>query len=319
MLSFALIGAAGYIAPRHMAAIRDTGHRLVAAFDPFDSVGILDKYFPEASFFTTFERFERFLERLKLQGNPVDFLVVCSPNYLHDSHIRFGLRLGAHVICEKPLVLNPHNLEALAIAEKESDKKVFTLLQLRHHPVLQDMHTVFSTGMHNVTLTYITGRGQWYHTSWKGDIQKSGGISTNIGIHLFDMLLWLFGPCAYFEVHLHTHDRAAGFLVLERAKVKWFLSIDADTLPPEVMARGGSAMRVLESGDQVFEFTEGFNQLHSESYREILAGRGFGIEEVRPSVLLAASIRNTTPLMQKKHAHPLATLPGKPHPFVLGG
>lgn len=319
MLSFALIGAAGYIAPRHMAAIRNTGHRLVAAYDPFDSVGILDRYFPDAAFFTTFERFERHLEKLKLQASPIDFLTVCSPNYLHDSHIRLGLRMGANVICEKPLVLNPHNLDALAASEIESGKHIFTILQLRHHPVLQNMKTMFATGMHDVTLTYITGRGQWYHTSWKGDTQKSGGISTNIGIHLFDMLLWLFGTCRSYEVHLHSHDRAAGYLELERARVRWFLSIDTDTLPEEIKASGGTAMRSLQAADQMFEFTEGFHHLHSESYHEILSGRGFGLETVRPSIQLAAAIRSTTPLMIQEHQHPLAMLPSKPHPFGFGG
>jgi UDP-N-acetyl-2-amino-2-deoxyglucuronate dehydrogenase len=241
MNNFALIGAAGYIAPRHLKAIRDTGHRLVAAYDPQDSVGVLDSYFPETDFFTEFERFDRHLEKLKRGGQAIDYVSICSPNYLHDAHIRFGLRHGANVICEKPLVLNPWNAESLKINEIESGKRISTILQLRLHPAIIELKNKviqgFSGKKHLVDLTYITARGNWYYTSWKGDIQKSGGIATNIGIHFFDMLSWIFGELQLNKVHVHTHDRAAGFLEFEKAQVRWFLSINPDTLPPEASGK----------------------------------------------------------------------------------
>ena len=235
MKDFVLIGAAGFIAPRHLKAIKETGNQLVAALDQFDSVGVLDSYFPQASFFVEFERFDRHIEKLKRKGHHIDYVSICSPNYLHDSHIRFGLRNGATVICEKPLVLNPWNVEALSQVQQESGKEVFNILQLRLHPDIIKLKEMVDKAdpskVFDVDLSYITSRGNWYYTSWKGDLAKSGGIATNIGIHFFDMLLWIFGPAKENIIHVHTHDRAAGFLELQKARVRWFLSISADTLP----------------------------------------------------------------------------------------
>jgi UDP-N-acetyl-2-amino-2-deoxyglucuronate dehydrogenase len=294
MKNFALIGAAGYIAPRHMKAIQETGNRLVAAMDKFDSVGILDSYFPDADFFTEYERFERHLEKLRRQEAAVDYLSVCSPNYLHDSHIRFGLKMGADVICEKPLVLNPWNLDALQETERETGRKVFTILQLRHHPsiIALRQQVAQSDKIHDVDLTYITARGHWYHSSWKGDESKSGGIATNIGIHFFDMLLWIFGGVKQNILHLQSHDRAAGYLELEKARVRWFLSIDAKTLPEAATKLGKNIYRSITVDGQALEFSEGFTDLHTESYRQILAGNGYGLEAARGSLEVVYDIRN---------------------------
>jgi UDP-N-acetyl-2-amino-2-deoxyglucuronate dehydrogenase len=317
MSNFALIGAAGYVAPRHLKAIRDTGHQLVAAYDPQDSVGVLDSYFPETDFFTEFERFDRHLEKLKRAGQAIDFVSICSPNYLHDAHIRFGLRQGAHVICEKPLVLNPWNAEALKINELESGKRVSTILQLRLHPaILALKNKVAQSGSgkkFTVDLRYITSRGHWYYTSWKGDVQKSGGIATNIGIHFFDMLAWIFGPLEQNVVHLHTHDRAAGFLAFEKAEVQWFLSINAATLPPE--AAGKRTFRAITVDGESLEFSEGFTDLHTLSYQAILDGNGFGLEDALPAIQLAHDIREQTPIGLVGAYHPLADLPLAKHPF----
>ena len=317
MSNFALIGAAGYVAPRHLKAIRDTGNRLVAAYDPQDSVGVLDSYFPETDFFTEFERFDRHLEKLKRAGNAIDYVSICSPNYLHDAHIRFGLRHGAEVICEKPLVLNPWNAEALKINELESGKRVSTILQLRLHPAiiaLKDKVSSDSSGKkQDVDLTYITSRGNWYYTSWKGDLQKSGGIATNIGIHFFDMLGWIFGPLVRQVVHVHTHDRAAGFLEFEKARVRWFLSINAATLPTE--AAGKRTFRAITVNGESLEFSEGFTDLHTLSYQAILAGHGFGLDDAMPAIQLAHDIRNTAPMGLAGDFHPLAALPLVRHPF----
>lgn len=320
MSNFALIGAAGYIAPRHMKAIRDTGHRLVAAFDPQDSVGVMDSYFPEADFFTEFERFDRHLDKLKRRGEPLDYLSICSPNYLHDAHIRFGLRSGAHVICEKPLVLNPWNAEALLEHEVETGKKVNTILQLRLHPALIALKEKInqSEGPHEVDLSYITSRGNWYYTSWKGDLAKSGGIATNIGIHFFDMLIWIFGPVQENIVHLHTHDRAAGFLQLEKARVRWFLSINADTLPAAARAQDKRTYRSITVDGQEVEFSEGFTDLHTRSYEAILAGHGFGIQTILPAIELAHAIRTLEPSGLAGHFHPMASLPLSKHPLQRG-
>src|SRR6478609_2701556 len=247
MKNFALIGAAGYIAPRHLQAIRDTKNNLVAALDKSDTVGVMDSYFPNADFFTEYERFDRHLDKLRRQGKGVQYVSICSPNYLHDSHIRFALRQQADAICEKPLVLNPWNVEALEEIEMETGKKVYTILQLRLHPSIIELRNKVLNGptdkIYDVDLTYITSRGHWYHISWKGDVSKSGGIATNIGIHFFDMLIWIFGAVKENIVHVHTHDRAAGFLQLERARVRWFLSINADTLPETVQAKGQRTYR----------------------------------------------------------------------------
>lgn len=295
MKNFALIGAAGYIAPKHMKAIKETGNHLVAAFDKFDSVGVMDSFFPKASFFTEFERFDRHLEKLKREGKAVDFVSVCSPNYLHDSHIRFGLRLGADVICEKPLVLNPWNIEGLETVEKESGSKVFNVLQLRLHPAILELRKKImsepANKIHDIDLTYISSRGNWYYSSWKGDESKSGGIATNIGIHFFDMLVWIFGKVKTNIVHLQTHDRASGYLELERARVRWFLSINQDTLPESILSKGKSIYRSLTLEGQEIEFSEGFVDLHTESYSGILEGKGFGLQEARSSVGLVHDIR----------------------------
>jgi UDP-N-acetyl-2-amino-2-deoxyglucuronate dehydrogenase len=295
MKNFALIGAGGYIAPRHMKAIRDTGNHLIAALDKHDSVGILDSYFPEADFFTEFERFDRHIEKLKRQGIHTDYVTVCSPNYLHDAHIRFGLRVGADVICEKPLVLNPWNVDALMEIEKETGKKINTILQLRLHPAIialrEKIRGTDSGKKHEVDLRYITSRGHWYHISWKGDIEKSGGIATNIGIHFFDMLIWIFGDIKQNNVEQHTSDTASGTLELEKANIKWFLSINADSLPDDCKQTGKRTFRSLTIDGEQFEFSEGFTELHTRSYEEILKGNGFPISETRKSIELVHDLR----------------------------
>ncbi len=296
MKNFALIGAGGYIAPRHMKAIKDTGNKLIAALDKHDSVGILDSYFPEAEFFVEFERFDRHLEKLKRLGVHTDFVAVCSPNYLHDAHIRFGLRIGANVICEKPLVLNPWNIDGLAEIEKDTGKKIFTILQLRLHPAIialrERIQKNFAGKKYEIDLRYITSRGHWYHISWKGDSQKSGGIATNIGIHFFDMLIWIFGNVKSHEVVQHSRETASGKLELEKANVNWFLSIDVNTLPNDVRLAGKRTFRSLTIDDEEFELSEGFTELHTRSYEEILNGNGFSIEESRKSIELVHAIRN---------------------------
>jgi UDP-N-acetyl-2-amino-2-deoxyglucuronate dehydrogenase len=316
MKNFALIGAAGYVAPRHMRAIQDTGNRLLAALDKNDSVGVIDSYFPEAAFFTEFERFDRHVEKLRREGTPLDYLSVCSPNYLHDAHIRFGLRQGADVICEKPLVLNPWNVEGLRAIAAETGRKVYTILQLRHHPALlalrEQVQAAPPDQRHEVDLTYITSRGKWYYASWKGQLEKSGGIATNIGVHFFDMLCWVFGPVQHSAVHLHTHDRAAGFLELERARVRWFLSINADTLPP---GAAGRTYRSITVDGQEVEFSQGFADLHTLSYQAVLQGRGFGLDEAATAVQITHDIRNRTPVGLHGEYHPLAALPVVGHPF----
>lgn len=317
--NFAMIGAAGYIAPRHMKAIAEIKGKLLAALDPSDSVGILDSFFPDADFFVELERFDRHLDRLIREGIPIHFLSVCSPNYLHDSHIRFGLRLGADVICEKPLVLNPWNVDALSEMEYESGKKIYTILQLRWHPSMIDLHNKVSKSrkirIYDIDLTYLTARGNWYYTSWKGDEEKSGGIATNIGIHFFDVLIWIFGGVKRNVVHLHTHDRAAGYLELERARVRWFLSINEDVFPEEIKRQGKRTYRSLVIDGEEVEFSEGFEELHTLSYRKILHGEGFGIDEVRSSIQLAHDIRNAEPVGFVKPYHPLVETKLSPHPF----
>lgn len=296
MKNFALIGAGGYIAPRHMKAIKDTGNRLIAAVDKHDSVGILDSYFPEANFFTEFERFDRHLEKLKRTGTKTDFVSICSPNYLHDAHIRFGLRIGADAICEKPLVLNPWNIDALEEIEQETGKNVFTILQLRLHPAIVELKERISKQPPNkkslIDLTYITSRGNWYHTSWKGDIQKSGGIATNIGVHFFDMLMWIFGDVKQNIVLKHTADTAAGILELEKATINWMLSINENTLPEDVRAAGKRTYRLMTIDGDTFEFSDGFTELHTLSYANILEGKGFRLGETRKAIQLVHDIRN---------------------------
>lgn len=295
MKNFALIGAAGYIAPRHLQAIKDTGNNLVAALDKFDSVGIMDSYFPQADFFTEFERFDRHIDKLKRIGQKIDYVSICSPNYLHDSHIRFALRHHADAICEKPLVLNPWNVDALSEIEKETGKKVYTILQLRLHPNIiqlkKEVESAPKDKIFDVNLTYITSRGKWYHHSWKGDEIKSGGIATNIGIHFFDMLLWVFGDIKNLKIDSYEADKASGFLELTKARVNWMLSINENNLPIEAKSKGKRTFRSLKMDGNEIEFSDGFTELHTKSYLEILSGRGFGLDDARPSIELAHQIR----------------------------
>lgn len=299
MKNFALIGAAGFVAPRHMKAIKETGNNLVAALDKHDNVGVLDSYFPGADFFTEFERFDRHLDKLKRKGQKVDYASICSPNYLHDSHIRFALRYGANAICEKPLVLNPWNVDALDEIEKETGNKVYTILQLRLHPSIialrEKIQKSPANKVYDVDLRYITSRGRWYHISWKGDVIKSGGIATNIGIHFFDMLIWIFGSVKASNIKSHTDTKAEGFLELERARVNWFLSIDINDVPDEARIKGARTYRSLKIENEEIEFSEGFTDLHTRSYKEILAGNGYGISDARPSIELVHQIRSQRP------------------------
>ncbi len=320
MKNFALIGVAGYIAPRHLKAIKDTGNNLLAAFDPFDSVGIMDSYFPDADFFVEFERFDRHIDKLKRKKTPVDFVSVCSPNYLHDSHIRFGLRNNADVICEKPVVLNPWNIDALQDIEKETGKHIFSILQLRLHPSIIALREQVLSGpqdkVYDVDLTYLTSRGHWYYTSWKGDISKSGGIATNIGVHFFDMLIWIFGAVKSNKVHIHAHDRAAGYLELEKARVRWFLSINDDTLPKEMKALGKRTFRSIQIAGQEIEWSDGFTDLHTMSYKDILEGKGPGIGDTKKVIELVHDIRHSTPIGLQGDYHPMAAMPNSKHPFL---
>jgi UDP-N-acetyl-2-amino-2-deoxyglucuronate dehydrogenase len=297
MKRFALIGAAGFIAPRHLKAIKETGNNLLAALDKHDNVGVLDSYFPNADFFTEFERFDRHLDKLKRKGQKIEYVSICSPNYLHDSHIRFALRYGANAICEKPLVLNPWNLDALGEIERETGGKVFTILQLRLHPQIISLRDTIlaqpSGEVYDVELKYITSRGNWYHSSWKGELSKSGGIATNIGIHFFDMLIWIFGPVVNLQVDQLDTGHASGFLELHRARVKWFLSINFDHLPPEVKQNNKRTYRSLILDGKEIEFSEGFTDLHTKSYQEILNGNAFGLEDARSSIELVYKIRNS--------------------------
>jgi UDP-N-acetyl-2-amino-2-deoxyglucuronate dehydrogenase len=310
-VNFALIGAAGFIAPRHLKAIRDTGNELLAAVDPHDSVGILDSYFPESRFFTEIERFDRFLDKQRhsREAEPVQYVSICSPNYLHDAHIRLALRNHAHAICEKPLVINPWNLEQLHELEEEYQRRVYTVLQLRRHPAVcslkEQIEREPSRTRRNVCLTYITRRGRWYRHSWKGVEEKSGGVVMNIGIHFFDLLLWLFGSMQRSLVHQLSPTRASGCLELEWARVRWFLSTDESDLPAEVARQGGIAHRCLEIDGEDLDLSAGFTDLHTEVYRDILRGGGFGIEDARPSIELVYNIRYSRETAANGMAHPL--------------
>ena len=320
MKNFALIGAAGYIAPRHMKAIKETGNKLVAAYDPYDGVGVIDSYSPDTKFFVEFERFDRYLEKLKYdKGMSIDYMSITSPNYLHDAHIRVALRRGAHAICEKPLVLNPWNIEPLQRVALDTGKKIYTILQLRLHPVIIALKGKIATSrsdkLFDIDLTYITSRGNWYYTSWKGDISKSGGIATNIGIHFFDMLTWIFGDVKENTVNLHTHDRASGILLLEKARIRWFLSINSDTLPAAIKEKGKTTFRSITLEGEEIEFSEGFTDLHTRSYEEILNGNGFEIDQARKSIEIVYEIRNQTPVGLKGDFHPFAAQPLSSHPF----
>jgi UDP-N-acetyl-2-amino-2-deoxyglucuronate dehydrogenase len=358
MSNFALIGASGFIAPRHLKAIKETGNRLVAALDPFDSVGILDSYFPDCAFFTEFERFDRHVEMLKGTPDRIGYVVVCSPNYLHDAHVRFGLRIGANVICEKPLVLNPWNIDALERLEQESGLQVFNIFQLRLHPAIVELKrrvgespnpsNARSANISNpeptegqtpnlgvplceplspswlekktdkpfdIDLTYITSRGNWYYTSWKGDVAKSGGVATNIGVHFYDMLAWVFGEVEENIVHISSHDRVSGYLRFKKARVRYFLSINYDTLPEDIKASGKRTFRSMKMNGEEIEFSDGFTDLHTESYRQILAGNGFRLSEARTAINIVHTIRHAQPIGLQGDYHPFAALPITEHPF----
>jgi len=308
--NFAVIGVGGYIAPRHLRAIRDTGNRLVAAVDPKDSVGMLDQFGYDVRFFTEIERFDRHLEKLCRgpEEKRVHYVSICSPNYLHDAHCRLALRAGANALCEKPLVINPWNLDPLVELEHETGRRINTVLQLRLHPALlalrQNLLQARSGRPHEVVLTYITARGGWYHVSWKGQVEKSGGVATNIGIHLFDLLLWLFGPVGEIRLHHADPQRMAGFLELEHARVRWFLSVAADDLPFPVEPGKKSTFRSITVDGQEIEFSEGFTDLHTRVYEEMLAGRGFTIEDARPSIELTYRIRTAPLVARDDQAHP---------------
>ena len=319
MKNFGIIGVGGYIAPRHLKAIKETGNNLIVALDKNDSVGIMDSYFPQCSFYTEYERFDRFVEKIKHTEDKLDFVTVCTPNYLHDSHIRFGLRAGADVICEKPLVLNPWNIDALQKMEEQTGRKVYNILQLRLHPAIIEWKNMVDNGpkdkVYDVDLTYITSRGLWYYTSWKGDSSKSGGVATNIGVHFYDMLSWIFGSIKENIVHIYEHDRAAGLLRFEKARVRYFMSINADTLPKQALEQGKRTYRKMEMDGKEIEFSDGFTELHTESYKKILAGEGFGLDQAYQSIKIVHDIRNTRPIGLKGDYHPLAALPLSVHPF----
>lgn len=309
-INFGLIGAAGYIAPRHLKAIKDTGNNLLAALDPFDSVGIMDSYFPKAAFFTEPERFDRHLDKLRRGGNGhIHYVSICSPNYLHDSHIRMALRNQANAICEKPIVLNPWNVDALKIIEDETGKKIFTILQLRHHKAIMALKEKIDNGpadkTYDIDLTYITSRGAWYHRSWKGNVEKSGGVATNIGVHFFDMLTWIFGEVKQSVVHLNQSDSAAGFLQLEKARVRWFLSINSENLPKEAVESKKSTYRSITVDGQEIEFSDGFTDLHTESYKHIINGSGYGLMDAKQSILIVENIRNLKPVGRIGDFHPM--------------
>lgn len=307
--NFALIGVAGYIAVKHLKAIKETGNNMNAALDVFDSVGIIDQYFPKADFFVEFERFDRHLDKLKRENQHTDYVSICSPNYLHDSHIRFALRHQADAICEKPMVLNPWNVDALQEFEQETGKKVFNILQLRLHPSVIELKKRIEDGpkdkIYDIDLTYITSRGNWYFFSWKGDHSKSGGVATNIGVHFFDMLSWIFGDITENIVHISKDNKVAGYLRLKNARVRWLLSVDYNDIPKEIAQKGYRTYRSLKLDGEEFEFSEGFTDLHTKSYENILAGKGFGIDQVRSPIETVYNIRNSKPVGLKGDYHPL--------------
>jgi len=323
MSDFVLIGAAGYIAPRHMKAIKDTGNSLIAAYDPYDGVGIIDSYFPDVDYFTEFERFDRHVDRLKRNNSKIDFVSICSPNYLHDSHIRFGLRSSADVICEKPIVLNPWNIDALKDAENDTGQNIYTILQLRHHEVIKTLKQKVEEAprdkIYDIDLTYLTSRGKWYYSSWKGNIEKSGGIATNIGVHFFDMLTWIFGGLKGQTLHLHTHDRASGIMHLERANVRWFLSINNDLIPEKEKLNGKKTYRSITIDGEEIEFSQGFTELHTISYDAILKGQGYRIGDTREAIEIVHKIRNANTVGLTGDFHPLCKYRLSEHPFKSNG
>jgi UDP-N-acetyl-2-amino-2-deoxyglucuronate dehydrogenase len=310
--NFALIGASGYIAPRHMKAIKETKNNLVAALDPYDGIGVIDSYFPEAHFFTEFERFDRFVDKWhRDSGNKIDFVSICSPNYLHDSHIRFALKSHADAICEKPLVLNPHNIDQLKIIEKETGQKVYNILQLRLHPSIIALKEKVSQELqknphkvYDIDLTYLTSRGKWYFVSWKGDTSKSGGIASNIGVHFYDMLCWIFGDVQESSVHIKPTDTNAGYFKLKNANVRWIMSVNYDYIPHAVQITGARTYRSITVDGEEIEFSDGFTDLHTRSYEEILKGKGFGLDEAYGSIRTVATIRKEEPIGLKGEYHP---------------
>jgi UDP-N-acetyl-2-amino-2-deoxyglucuronate dehydrogenase len=305
--NFGIIGVAGYIAIRHLHAIKETGNNLLASLDKFDSVGRIDNYFPESDFFVEFERFDRHIDKLKRTGTKIDYVSICSPNYLHDSHIRFALRHQADAICEKPIVLNPWNVDALQEIEKETGRSIYTVLQLRLHPKIIELRERIKNGpknkIYDIDLTYITSRGNWYAISWKGDSQKSGGVGTNIGIHFFDMLSWIFGDAKKNVVNMSKPNKAAGYLELKNARVRWYLSLDYNDIPAKMKAGGTRTFRCITVDNETIEFSEGFTDLHTLTYKEILGGKGFGLDDARQSVEIAYNIRNATPVGLKGDYH----------------
>ena len=307
--NFAIIGIAGYVAIRHLRAIYDTGNHLMAALDRFDSVGFIDSYFPDADFFVEFERFDRHIDKLRRESSKVDYVSICSPNYLHDAHIRFALRNQADAICEKPVVLNPWNIDALQEFEKQHSKKVFNVLQLRYHPSIIKLKEKIQKGppdkVYDIDLSYITSRGNWYKFSWKGDVHKSGGVATNIGVHFFDMLSWIFGDVKENIVQVLQEDKAAGFLEFEKARVRWFLSIDYDDVPDDFKEKGHRTYRSINVDGEEIEFSGGFTDLHTKTYEQILLGNGFGLNDTKPSIEIVYSIRNSHPAGLKGEYHPL--------------
>ncbi len=319
MKNFALIGVGGYIAPRHLRAIKDTGNDLIAAYDRFDSVGIMDSFFPNCSFFTENEQFDRFCSKVRGTDKALDWVSVCTPNYTHDAFIRYGLRIGANVICEKPVVLNPYNIDELMKVENETGCKAYNILQLRLHDSIKALKQKIDNGpkdkIYDVDLTYITSRGNWYYTSWKGDVHKSGGVATNIGVHFYDMLTWIFGAVKQNIVHVMSHDRVSGYLELEKARVRYFLSINSDHLPVNAVQGEKKTYRTIMIDGDEFEFSEGFTELHTRSYEHILAGEGFRISEAKNCIQIVSDIRNSTPIGLVGDYHPLAKYPLSNHPF----
>lgn len=320
MKKFALIGASGYIAPRHMKAIKETGNDLLVALDINDSVGIIDSYFPKADFFTEIERFDRHIQKLKYdKGINLDYTSICSPNYLHDSHIRIALRNGSDAICEKPLVLNPWNIKALENLEVETGKKIWNVLQLRTHPTIKNLRKKVldenRKSKYDIDLTYLTSRGNWYYSSWKGDVKKSGGVTTNIGVHFFDMLTWIFGKVQKNIVYLNSHDRASGFLELENARVRWFLSINEDLLPMSVVKNGQKTYRSIQIQGDELEFSGGFAELHTKVYEDIINGNGYGLNDCKEAINIVSEIRNADLSAISGDFHPLVKKNKSKHPF----
>jgi UDP-N-acetyl-2-amino-2-deoxyglucuronate dehydrogenase len=311
--NFGMLGASGFVAPRHMKAIHGLGHTLKAACDPYDGVGILDRYFPACRFFTEVERFDRYMERCRREGagSKIDYLSICSPNYLHDAHCRLALRSEAHAICEKPLVISPWNLDQLSTLEAESSQQVYTVLQLRMHESVKALKAQIEATPRNqktqIELSYVTRRGQWYHQSWKGNSNKSGTLAMNIGVHFFDMLVWLFGDLESQKVYQRDDQRISGFMSLKNAEVKWRLSIAAEDLPASSIEQGNHAFRALKMGEHFFDFSTGFDDLHTKVYQDILNGGGYGIEDARPAVELVHEMRNL----------PLSKVDADAHPFLL--